>query len=187
MYYYSTMRPQPCFFQPTRCSCTRQPMYQPFNNGTVQPHWHCSSINHKDNMGIRDYGKKPFVVNIEAVTEKNCTFRTTLWTGEKLQVTLMNILPGEAIGLEIHPEVDQFLRIEVGHGLVQMGNTKNNLSFERLVYEDDAIMVPAGTWHNLTNIGNIPLKLYTIYAPPEHPFGTVHQTKADALETGESY
>lgn len=134
-----------------------------------------------ENMGFKDQGKQPFVINIEEAAERNRTFRTAIWTGNHLQVTLMSIGVGEDIGLEVHPDVDQFLRIEEGRGLVQMGDTENNLNYERRVSEDCAIMVPAGKWHNLTNTGNEPLKLYTIYAPPEHPFGTIHQTKADAV------
>ena len=129
---------------------------------------------------IRDYGPEPFVVNIEEITKANNTFRTALWTGEHLQLTLMNIPVGESIGLEIHPDTDQFLRLEQGEGLVQMGKDKNNLSFQKRVSNNFAFVVPAGTWHNLINIGNIPIKLYSIYAPPKHPRGTVHLTKADA-------
>jgi mannose-6-phosphate isomerase-like protein (cupin superfamily) len=130
----------------------------------------------------KDYGGKPFVVDIEKVTKQNKTFRTAIWTGNKLQVTLMSIDVGDSIGLEIHPNTDQFLRIEEGQGLVQMGDRKDRLDYVRKVSDDYAIMVPAGKWHNLTNTGNKPLKLYSIYAPPEHPFGTVHRTKADAME-----
>lgn len=133
------------------------------------------------NKVSKDYGKQPFVVNIEEAAERNRTFRTALWTGNNLQVTLMSIGVGEDIGLEVHPNVDQFLRIEEGQGIVQMGDRKNQLDYKKRVFEDYAIMVPAGKWHNLINTGNTPLKLYTIYAPPEHPFGTVHQTKADAI------
>ena len=129
---------------------------------------------------IRDYGSEPFVVNIEEITKLNNTFRTALWTGEHLQLTLMSIPVGESIGLEIHPDTDQFLRVEQGEGLVQMGKDKNNLSFQKRVSNNFAFVVPAGTWHNLINIGNIPIKLYSIYAPPKHPRGTVHLTKADA-------
>ncbi|AST91709.1 MULTISPECIES: cupin domain-containing protein [Bacillaceae] len=129
---------------------------------------------------LNDYGKEPFVVNINQAARQNNTFRTTIWTGDNLQVTLMSINVGEDIGLEVHPDVDQFLRIEEGQGFVQMGESRDQLNFVRHVYDDSAIMVPAGMWHNLTNTGNIPLKLYTIYAPPEHPFGTVHRTKSDA-------
>ena len=126
---------------------------------------------------IRDYGPEPFVMNINEVTKQNNNFRTALWTGNHLQVTLMSINVGESIGLEMHPDVDQFIRIEQGYGLVQMGNNKNNLNFERKVYDDFAIIIPAGKWHNLTNIGNVPIKLYSIYAPPNHPKGTIHRTK----------
>ena len=129
---------------------------------------------------IRDYGPEPFVMNINEVTKQNNNFRTALWTGNHLQVTLMSINVGESIGLEMYPDVDQFIRIEQGYGLVQMGNNKNNLNFERKVYDDFAIIIPAGKWHNLTNIGNVPIKLYSIYAPPNHPKGTIHRTKADA-------
>ncbi|WP_332694378.1 cupin domain-containing protein [Halalkalibacter lacteus] len=134
-----------------------------------------------------DYGSEPFVVNIEEATKQNNTFRTALWTGDHLQVTLMSINVGEDIGLEIHPELDQFLRIEEGQGIVQMGDSKDHLDFQEEVFDDYAIMVPAGKWHNLTNTGNQPLKLYSIYAPPEHPYGTVHETKAIAMAAEEDH
>lgn len=137
-----------------------------------------SSRKHRE---VRDHGPDPYVVNIETATTQNNTFRTAIWTGQHLQVTLMSIDVGGDIGLELHPDVDQFLRIEQGQGLVQMGKDKNHLTFKKKVSDNFAIMVPAGTWHNLTNTGNIPLKLYSIYAPPKHPHGTVHKTKADAM------
>ncbi|MCI1592895.1 cupin domain-containing protein [Heyndrickxia oleronia] len=130
---------------------------------------------------VKDYGRKPFVVNINEAAKHNNTYRTALWTGKHLQVTLMSINVGEDIGLEIHPNTDQFLRVEQGQGVVQMGQRKDHLNFVQKVYDDFAIMIPAGTWHNVTNTGNIPLKLYSIYTPPQHPFGTVHLTKAQAL------
>lgn len=130
---------------------------------------------------VEDYGPRPFVINIEEATERNKNYRTAIWTGDHLQVTLMSIQVGEDIGLEVHPNVDQFLRIEEGEGLVQMGDKKDHLNFQEKVHEDDAIIVPAGTWHNVTNTGRKPLKLYTIYAPPNHPHGTVQATKAIAM------
>ncbi len=136
---------------------------------------------------LTDYGPNPFVINIEEAAEQNNTFRTALWTGTQFQVTLMSINPGEDIGLEMHPDVDQFLRIEQGQGIVQMGKRKGNLNFRRQVYDDFAIVIPAGIWHNLTNTGNTPLKLYSIYAPPNHPFGTVHATKAAAMAAEEGH
>ncbi|MDF2535359.1 MAG: cupin [Bacillales bacterium] len=130
---------------------------------------------------VYDHGREPFVVNINEASKQNKSYRTALWTGNHLQVTLMSINVGEDIGLEIHPNVDQFLRIEQGQGVVQMGKRKDKLNFIQKVSDDFAIMIPAGTWHNVTNTGNTPLKLYSIYAPPQHPFGTVHLTKAQAL------
>ncbi len=136
---------------------------------------------------LTDYGGKPFVVDINKATKQNDTFRTALWTGTHLQVTLMSINVGEDIGLEIHPNLDQFLRVEEGEGIVRMGAKKDQLDFEEKVADDFAFMIPAGTWHNVINTGNTPLKLYSIYAPPQHPFGTIHETKADALAAEEDH
>ena len=127
-----------------------------------------------------DFGPNPFVVDIAKATLANDNFRTVLWTGKHLQLTVMSILPGEDIGLEVHPHTDQFLRIEGGQGLCQMGKTPCSLKFVQPVFEDSAIFVPAGRWHNITNTGNTPLKLYSIYAPPNHAHGAVHPTKAVA-------
>ena len=134
---------------------------------------------------IGDHGNQPFVININNATQKNNTYRTAIWTGNHLQVTLMSINPGDDIGLEVHPNTDQFLRIEQGRGIVEMGKTKDNLTFVQQVSNDDAIMVPAGTWHNVKNTGKIPLKLYSVYGPPDHPFGTVQQTKAEAMASSD--
>ncbi len=136
---------------------------------------------------LKDYGGEPFVIDIEKATLQNKTYRTALWTGDKLQLTLMSIDVGDDIGLEVHPKTDQFIRLEQGQGLVQMGDTKNNLDYEAEVYDNYAIFIPAGKWHNVTNTGKVPMKLYAIYAPPEHPFGTVHKTKADAMEAEDTY
>ncbi len=167
----------------------RQSVYYAFPNGvehTNRFHGY-RNFDGRAPISLKDYGPNPFVVNINEATIQNDTFRTALWTGEHLQVTLMSIDVGDDIGLEIHPNVDQFLRIEQGQGIVRMGKNKNNLNFERNVYDDSAIVIPAGTWHNVTNTGNTPLKLYSIYAPPNHPFGTVHATKADAIAAEEGH
>jgi mannose-6-phosphate isomerase-like protein (cupin superfamily) len=129
---------------------------------------------------LRDYGPAPFVIDIDDAAEQNNNFRYALWTGKYLQLTLMSIRPGEDIGLEVHPELDQFLRIEDGQGVVMMGDSKDRLDFRQIVREDYAVVIPAGKWHNLINTGYKPIKLYSIYAPPQHPHGTVHRTKADA-------
>lgn len=131
---------------------------------------------------IKDYGPFPFAVNIEEITKNNNTFRTALWTGEFMQLTLMSLLPGEEIGLEMHNDLDQFIRIEEGKGMLMMGDNKDTPNFQQTVFDDYAFIIPAGKWHNLINIGSSPLKLYSIYAPPQHPFGTVHETKAIADE-----
>lgn len=131
---------------------------------------------------LKDYGPAPFVIDLEEATKRNKNYRTALWTGNNLQLTLMSIKVGEDIGLEIHPVRDQFIRIEEGQGLVQMGPTKNNLNYQRRASDGFAIFVPAGTWHNVINTGRTPLKVYSIYAPPQHPRGTVQATKAIAQE-----
>lgn len=129
---------------------------------------------------IKDYGPDELVVNIECFSKINKNYRTALWTGNHLQVTLMSIPVRGDIGLEMHPNLDQFIRIEAGNAIVKMGRSKSNLDFEQRVNGNYAVIVPAGTWHNIINISNIPLKLYSVYAPPQHPYGTIHKTKADA-------
>ena len=155
----------------------------PYYNG--QPNYHNGygmPINRQ--MPVRkettDFGPTPFVTNINEETIQNKAFRKALWTGSQFQLTVMSIKPREEIGLEMHPDVDQFLRIEAGQGIIRMGSSPDNLSAERVVFDDYAIFIPAGTWHNLMNIGDVPLKLYSIYAPANHPFGTVHETKQEA-------
>jgi len=127
-----------------------------------------------------DYGPNPFVINIEEAAKRNNYYRLALWTGCYLQLTLMSIDVGSDIGLEMHPNVDQFIRIEQGQGIVMMGSEKDNLTYRRMVKDGYVIFIPAGTWHNLINTGNIPIKLYSIYAPPQHPHGTIHRTKEEA-------
>ncbi len=136
---------------------------------------------HSSGETLKDYGPNPYVTNIETATKQNNNYRTALWTGNYLQTTLMSIPVNGDIGLEMHPDTDQFLRIECGRGIAKMGRNKNDLNFQKNVSSGYAIFVPAGTWHNLINTGNVPLKLYSIYAPPHHPHGTVHKTKKDAL------
>ena len=131
-------------------------------------------------MQVSDYGSEPFITNIDSATLKNTNYRTALWTGQHLQLTLMSIPIGGEIGLEVPPDTDQFLRIEKGHGITMMGCTKKQLNYQQSVCSGYAIFVPAGTWHNIINTGNCPLKIYTIYAPPHHPHGTVQATKAIA-------
>lgn len=139
--------------------------------------WSDSWSSYSDSIPLHDYGSTPFVVNIDQATKQNNNYRTALWTGKHLQLTLMSIPVGGDVGLEVHPATDQFFRVVEGQGLVQMGDSQNNLDFQQMAYEDYIVMVPAGKWHNVTNTGNQPLKVYVMYGPPQHPFGTVHQTK----------
>lgn len=194
MYYDYEQQAYPCFMNIPVCDFNSayaymypynvNPMfneYIPCNN--MMYDYRCNFYNspNKTNMiDLKDYGPNPFAVNIEDATLQNNNFRTALWTGKHLQLTLMNIDVGGDIGLEMHSDLDQFIRIEQGNGIVKMGPSEDNLNFTRKVSDDFAFIIPAGTWHNLINTGNEPIKLYSIYAPPQHAKGTVHKTKADA-------
>ena len=118
----------------------------------------------------------PYVGPIEKITLNNSYFRQVLFTGKHSQLVVMCLQPGEEIGKEMHANVDQFFRIETGNAKFIFGEKE-----ERLVGDGDAVVVPAGTYHNVINMSSVkPLKLYTIYSPPVHPDGTVHKTKAEA-------
>ena len=127
-----------------------------------------------------DYGPNPYVINVKNAAMKNTNFRTALWTGCHMQMTLMSIPVCSDIGLEVHEDTDQVIRVEEGMGCVKMGYNRNCLGYEQRLQVGDVVFVPVGTWHNIINTGNCPLKLSTIYAPPHHPAGTVHRTKEDA-------
>lgn len=130
-------------------------------------------------MTIEDIGPKPQSFDLEQATLENDYYRSVAWSGRYLQVTLMSIPVGEDIGLEAHPETDQFLRLDGGRGRVQMGPTKEQLTFEKEVSDGWCVLVPAGTWHNITNTGDEPMRLYAIYAPAHHKPGKIHKTAAD--------
>ena len=118
--------------------------------------------------------KKGFIANIEALTEENTDFRRVLYTGKRMQLVRMAIRPDEDIGEEVYQDVDQFFRVEKGEGEFRINGVATR------VKSDDAFIVPAGASHNVINTGKEPLKLYTIYAPPEHRDGVVRATKAEA-------
>lgn len=141
---------------------------------------HRSRNNDSCDRCVTDHGPDPFTVPIDQAVCRNSHFRTALWTGCHLQLTLMCIPAGGEIGLEQHPDTDQFLCLVSGNGLVKMGDCRDKADFERQVCAKDAVFVPAGTWHNMINTGCEPLRLYSVYAPPQHPRGTVHRTKAAA-------
>ena len=119
---------------------------------------------------------KGFILNIEKETTENTDYRRVLYTGRYSQLVVMSIEPGDEIGNEMHV-LDQFIRIEEGKAKAVLNNAD-----EYEMKDDDAIVIPANTWHNVINTGDTPLKLYTLYSPPEHKDGTIHKTKADEKE-----
>ena len=133
-----------------------------------------------EHPAIRDSDGEPFIFNIHPATNMNENVRTTLWTGRDMQLTLMSIPVNGDIGIEMHSDVDQFIRIESGRATVYIGHCRNGLQEAGCVSGSYAILIPAGTWHNIVNTGKRPLKLYSLYAPPQHPAHTVHHTKVDA-------
>lgn len=120
---------------------------------------------------------KGYVTNIEKETVENTDYRRVLYTGRYSQLVLMCIQPGEEIGNEVHG-LDQFIRIEQGSARIVLNNGED----EHDVEDDWAIVIPAGTWHNVINTGDEELKLYSIYSPPEHEEGTIHEAKEDEVE-----
>lgn len=122
-----------------------------------------------------------FVADIDDWTEENRNFRHVLYTGRQMQLVLMSLRPGEEIGDEVHPGADQYFRVETGKGEVWIDGARTKIE------SDTAIIVPAGARHNIRNTGSKVLKLYTLYAPPEHVDGTIHTTKAAAREAPEHF
>ena len=121
-----------------------------------------------------------WVGDIERETLSNDTFRTVLFTGERAQLTVMRLGPGEEIGRERHEGIDQFIRIEEGEGRLELGQSEDSVDETHDVRDDWATVIPAGLWHNVVNTGSGELKLYSLYTPPEHPPNTVHRTKAES-------
>ena len=131
-------------------------------------------------MMIKDIGPQPQSFDLEQATRDNKNYRTVAWSGRYLQVTLMSIPVGGDIGLEMHPDTDQFLRLDAGRGRAQIGPSKDQLTFDRKVGNGWCVLVPSGTWHNITNIGDEPMQVYAIYAPAHHKPGKVQGTATDA-------
>lgn len=121
-----------------------------------------------------------WVDDVTKITLANRNFRTVVSTAQHTQLTLMSLNPGEDIGWESHPHLDQFLRLEQGMARLEFGRTKGKVEETHQVEDNWAFIVPAGVWHNLVNTGTDAVKLYSLYSPPQHPAGTVHATRADA-------
>ncbi len=120
--------------------------------------------------------------DIEALTTKNTTFRTVVYTGVHTQLTLMSIPPGGDVGWERHGHLDQFLRLEQGTARLELGVAEDHVDERHDIAADWALIIPAGVWHNVVNTGSDDVKLYSLYSPPEHAPGTIHVTKADDAE-----
>ena len=127
-----------------------------------------------------DKGPDPYVANIEQMAVRNPNFRTAIWTGCHMQMTIMSIPPCGEIGQEIHQDTDQLIRVEQGKAEVMIGKCEEKKDFHKFMCKGDAVFIPAGSWHNIINVGRIPLMLSSVYALPHHPRGTVHRTKEEA-------
>lgn len=128
-----------------------------------------------------DYGPNPYVINIGQAALQNPNFRTAVWTGCHLQMTVMCIPPCGEIGLEVHGDTDQLIRVEQGTAAVKIGKCAEKADYQQNICKGDVVFIPAGTWHNVVNTGRNALKVSSVYAPPNHPRGTVHFTKDDAF------
>ena len=134
--------------------------------------------------GGTDHEASPWAVRMAAAAHENTAFRSAVWTGSFLQLTLMYIPPCGEIGLECHPETDQFVRVEEGCALVCMGQCREHLDFRCRLTAGDAVLIPKGYWHNICNASDrAPLKVSSLYGPPKHPKGTRHCTQEDAVHT----
>jgi mannose-6-phosphate isomerase-like protein (cupin superfamily) len=122
-----------------------------------------------------------FVKDIEVLTGDNPDFRRILYTAKNMQLVVMSLKPGEDIGEEVHKNGDQFFRLEEGEGQISIDGSVNKIK------SGTAMIIPAGARHNIRNTGDKPLKLYTVYAPPNHIDGTVHATKAAAEASKEHF
>lgn len=135
---------------------------------------------HRNSGCDRDHGPGPFVGDVPCAARQNRNFRTAHWTGRHLQMTLMSIPVGDEIGVEMHDDTDQIIRVEEGRATVRMGKCRERLDAGRSLGTGDTLFVPCGTWHNVLNSGTCPLKLSSVYGPPNHPAGTVHRTGQEA-------
>lgn len=133
---------------------------------------------------ITDYGPDPFVVNIDRAAELNTNYRTTLWTGNDLQLILMSIPANSDKGVQMHPNADEYTRVESGEAIIEMGSDKDNLTYQARMNGNYAVVIPAGTWHNFINIGDTPLKMFSVYSNPIVPYGTEQEKGDSTIEEG---
>lgn len=137
-------------------------------------------MNYECNENRTDFGPDPYVMSVPQSAIQNQNFRKAVWSGCHLQMTLMCIPVCEDIGLERHESTDQILRVEGGRAIVKMSSCRSYVEFQRELCQGDTVFIPAGTWHNIMNAGGCPLKISSVYAPPNHPHGTIQRTKEEA-------
>ena len=135
---------------------------------------YCEKCDHKCK---NEHGGEAYTLNVEKSANKNHNFRESVWTGKYLQMTLMSISSSSDIGIEMHKDTDQYIRIEHGYALLLTGCDENHLNDRQRLCKGDAVFVPAGTWHNIVNIGRCTLKVSSVYAPPHHPKCTLQPNK----------
>ena len=128
---------------------------------------------------INEHGPSPYIANVGQYAMANSFYRTVFWTGCHMQMTLMSIPICSDIGVEVHEDTDQIIRIEQGRAQLILGECEDQMNYQRELRIGDTVFVPAGIWHNVINVGRIQLKLSSIYAPPHHPAGLVMLVKEE--------
>ncbi len=158
------------------CSCDEGKLYEHlefYRNDNMSYYDGC------DRKCKNEHGGEVYSLNVEKHAYKNNNFRETIWTGKYLQTTLMNIPCSQNVGIEIHEDTDQYIRVEYGYALLLTGENPQCLFNKKKLCKGDAVFIPAGTWHDIANIGKSDLKLSSVYAPPHHPKCTEHRYKTD--------
>ncbi|SCH70081.1 MULTISPECIES: cupin domain-containing protein [unclassified Romboutsia] len=136
----------------------------------------------KNSIKLSDYGPEPLVVNLENAAEKNNRFRTVIWTGNNLQIVLMSIPVSYSVDPYLTKTSDQFIHTSSGTGLIKIGTSQNELDYQTYINKNSSVIIPSCKWVTILNLGNVPLKLYITYAPPEFANNTMHETKTDSLK-----
>jgi mannose-6-phosphate isomerase-like protein (cupin superfamily) len=152
--------------------------------------YHSTTVQTEEQVAVPQEVKpkaKPFALDIEKGTMENENYREVSWTGEYMQLVFMSIAPGGKIDLEVHNELDQFIRVEQGKAQILLGENRDELNIEKNAEEDWAVLIPAGYWHIVENTGKTPLKIYVLYSPASHPEGIVHEDYEEAREYAEEH
>ena len=157
-------------------ACQGKDFYEPIQHYENNDKSYCHKC---DNKCKNEHGGDVYSFNVGKAAYRNQNFRESVWTGKYLQMTLMSIHTGQDIGIEIHKDTDQYIRVEYGYALAVTGSNPECLDNKIKIHAGEAIFIPAGTYHNIINIGRCALKLSSVYAPPHHPKCTVQKNKSD--------